>query len=182
MQTVDPAAAWTISIALALVFGASAGLKLADLEEFRAAVANYRIVPEGLAMPLSALIPVAEAAGAVGILIPPTHRAAAAILLLLLIVFTAAIVINLMRGRLNVDCGCFGPALRQPLSWWLPARNVLLMALAAIAIMPAGGRAMTPLDVATILFGAATIVVLYLAANYLLANLPRLRALETADA
>ncbi|HYK65097.1 MAG TPA: MauE/DoxX family redox-associated membrane protein [Patescibacteria group bacterium] len=182
MQTIDPTAAWTISIALALVFGASAALKLVDFDEFRAAVANYRIVPEALATPLSALIPVAEAAGAVGILIPPAHRAAAAILLILLGVFTAAIVINLMRGRLNVDCGCFGPALRQPLSWWLPARNALLMGLAAIAIMPSEGRAMTPLDVATIFFGAATIVVLYLAANYLIANLPRLRALETADA
>jgi hypothetical protein len=30
--------------------------------------------------------------------------------------------------------------------------------------------------------GAATIILLYLAANYLLANLPRLRALETVDA
>lgn len=182
MQTVDPTAAWTISIALALVFGASAALKLADFEEFHAAVANYRIVPERFAGAFAVLVPVAEAAGAAGILIPPAHRAAAAILLILLIVFTAAIVINLMRGRLNVDCGCFGPALRQPLSWWLPARNVLLMALAAIAILPAAGRAMTALDVATMLLGAATVVVLYLAANYLLANLPRLRALETADA
>jgi hypothetical protein len=41
---------------------------------------------------------------------------------------------------------------------------------------------MTPLDLVTIVFGAATVVVLYIAANYLLANLPRLRTLEIADA
>ncbi len=182
MFNVDPAASWTISIALALVFGVSAAIKFADFDEFRAAVANYRIVPESFAMLVAAIVPVAETAGAVGILIPRTHHAAAVILLLLLAVFTAAIVVNLMRGRLHVDCGCFGPALRQPLSWWLPARNTVLMALAAIAMLPHGARTMTPLDVATILLGAATVVVLYLAANYLLANLPRLHALETADA
>ena len=87
-----------------------------------------------------------------------------------------------MRGRLHVDCGCFGRALRQPLSWWLPARNAILMALAAIAMLPTADRAMTPLDFATVFFGAATVVVLYLAANYLLANFPRISALETADA
>ncbi|MGA7869480.1 MAG: MauE/DoxX family redox-associated membrane protein [Candidatus Binatus sp.] len=178
----DPAVSWTISIALAVVFGASAVIKFEDFGEFRAAVANYRIVPESSAMPVAALVPVTETAGAVGILIPRSHQAAAALLLILLAIFTAAIVVNLMRGRLHVDCGCFGPAIRQPLSWWLPARNAILMALAAIAIVPADGRPMTPLDAATIVFGAATVVVLYLAANYLLANLPRMRALETANA
>ena len=182
MLALDPAASWTISIALALVFGASSAIKFAAFDEFRAAVANYRIVPEIFETPAALLVPVAEMTGAVAIVIPGTHHAGAAILVLLLAVFTTAIVINLMRGRLHVDCGCFGPALRQPLSWWLPARNVILMALAASAAVSSTERAMTPLDGATIVFGAATIVVLYLAANYLLANLPRIRALEAADA
>lgn len=182
MLTVDPAASWTISIALAIVFGASATIKFADFGEFRAAVENYRIVPESFATPVAAIVPIAELTGAVGILILRSHDAAAANLLILLAVFTAAIVINLMRGRLHVDCGCFGPALRQPLSWWLPARNAILMALTAIAMLPTDDRAMTPLDLATVFFGAATVVVLYLAANYLLANLPRMHALEIADA
>jgi uncharacterized membrane protein len=182
MLTLDPAASWTVAVALAIVFGGSAALKLADFEEFRAAVANYRIVPESLAMPVAALVPIAETTGAVGILIPRTREAGAAMLLLILAVFTAATVVNLMRGRLHVDCGCFGPALRQPLSWWLPARNVILMALAASAAVSSMDRAMTPLDVATVVFGAVTIVTLYLAANFLLANLPRIRALEAADA
>jgi|SRR5208282_2509354 len=179
---VDPAASWTISIALAVVFGASAAIKFADFGEFRAAVENYRIVPRAFEASVAAIVPIAELAGAVGIVIPRTRDAAAATLLILVAVFTVAIVVNLMRGRLHVDCGCFGPALRQPLSWWLPARNAILMALAAIAILPTADRSMTPLDVATVFFGAATAVALYLAANYLLANLPRMRALEVADA
>jgi uncharacterized membrane protein len=182
MLTVDPTASWTISIALTLIFGASAAIKFAEFGEFRAAVANYRIVPESLAAIAAAIVPVAEVAGGLGILIPRTHHAAAALLLMLLAVFTAAIVANLMRGRLHVDCGCFGSALRQPLSWWLPARNAALMVLAAISIARTGERSMTPLDLVTIVFGAATVAVLYIAANYLLANLPRLRTLEIADA
>jgi hypothetical protein len=41
---------------------------------------------------------------------------------------------------------------------------------------------MTALDLATVLLGAATIVVLYAGANYLLANAPLLSAFEAADA
>jgi uncharacterized membrane protein len=182
MFAIDPAASWIISVALAILFGASAAIKFEDFGEFRAAVANYRIVPESLTAIVAAIVPSAEIAGAVGILTPRTHDAAAALLLILLSIFSAAIVVNLMRGRLHVDCGCFGPALRQPLSWWLPARNATLMVLATIAIVPAETRPLTPLDIATILFGAATVVTLYIAANYLLANLPRMRALEIADA
>lgn len=182
MFMVDPAVLWTISVALALLFGASSAIKFADVGEFRATVENYRIVPESLAAVVAAIVPVAEVAGGLGILMPSSHRAAATLLLMLLAVFTAAIVTNLMRGRLNVDCGCFGRALPQPLSWWLPARNAILMTLAAFAMLPSNPRITMPLDFATIAFGAASIVLLYLAANYLLANLPRLSALEASNA
>jgi uncharacterized membrane protein len=181
-MTIDPAIAWTVSAALAAVFGASAVFKLIDLGEFRAAVENYRVLPERLAGAATIAIPLAEILGAIGLLDSRTRFASAVELSFMLAIFTAAIVVNLVRGRLYIDCGCFGPALRQPLSWWLTARNFALMGLAAIAVLPVGGRTLTTLDVATVLFGAATIVVLYAAANYLLANAPRLRAFEAAHA
>jgi hypothetical protein len=179
---IDPAIAWTVSAALAAIFSASAIFKLIDLGEFRVAVENYRVIPERLAGAAAIAIPLAEILGAVGLLNLRTRFASAAELALMLALFTAAIVVNLVRGRLYIDCGCFGPALRQPLSWWLPARNVALMALVAIVILPVGGRTITAIDVATVLFGAATMVVLYAAANYLLANAPRLSAFEADHA
>ena len=181
-MTIDPAIAWTLSAALAAVFGASAIFKLIDLGEFRAAVENYRVIPESLAGAVSIAIPLAEVLGAAGLLDARTRHAAAAELVLMLALFTAAIVVNLVRGRLYIDCGCFGPALRQPLSWWLPVRNLALIALATIVILPIGNRTLTALDAATVLLGAATIVVLYAAVNYLLANAPRLREFEAAHA
>ena len=40
-------------------------------------------------------------------------------------------VINLARGRSDIDCGCGGEPL--PLSWALVARNLLLMVMCALA-------------------------------------------------
>jgi uncharacterized membrane protein len=187
MLTIDPAISWTVSLALAMVFAASALIKFVDFSEFRGALENYRIVPEGLSMPAAMTVPVIELAGAVGLLIPRFHADAAMVLISLLAIFTAAIAINMMRGRLYIDCGCFGPMLRQPLSYWLLARNGVLMLLGAVAVIPNDARAMTWLDVVTVALGASTLVILYGAANYLLASAPASKrmkrlAMEPADA
>jgi uncharacterized membrane protein len=182
MIAIDPTINWTISAAFALIFAASAMLKLADLNEFRGAVENYRIVPEEISGLIAVAVPLAEIIGAIGLMFPTTHRVSAMLLSMLLIVFTASIAINLLRGRRNIDCGCFGPALRQQISWWLPARNVAMIAMLAIVILPVAVRPLSLLDFATILLAAATLALLYSAANYLVANAPHLRALEFRDA
>ena len=186
MPAIDPAISWTVSIALALVFGASAMIKFADFSEFRVALENYRVVPEELSLPASVIVPVGELAGAVGLLVARFHAAAAILLIFLVAIFTAAIALNLMRGRLYIDCGCFGPILRQPLSNWLLVRNGVIILFGALSLMPNDARAMNSLDFATITFGAATLVLLYGAANYLLANAPASNKMkhlttETAD-
>lgn len=179
---IDPVAIWIAALSLAIIFVASAALKLADLGQFRGAVVNYRILPEAIAGAVAPMIPVAELAGAVGILLPETHAMAAALMVAMLIAFTAAIAANLIRGRRHVDCGCFGAALRQELSWWLVARNAALAILAIVAADGGDGRVLARFDIVTIGFGAASIVLLYSAANYLLANAPAMRALVTQDA
>lgn len=187
MPTIDPTFSRTISAALALVFGASATIKLVDFSEFRGALENYRIVPEELSLPVAAIVPVSELGAAIGLLVPRFHAVAAALVILLLTIFTVAIAINMMRGRLYIDCGCFGPMLRQPLSNWLLVRNGVLMLLGALALIPNDARAIAALDVVTITLGASTLVLLYGAANYLLANAPasnkmKRLAMEPADA
>jgi len=187
MPTIDPAISWTISLALALVFGASATIKFADFSEFRGALENYRIVPEKTSMLVAAIVPVIELVAAIGLLVPRFHLTAVAMLIFLLAIFTNAIAINMIRGRLYIDCGCFGPMLRQPLSNWLLARNGVLMLLAGFVALPHDQRAVTALDVVTITLGASTLVLLYGAANFLLANAPasnkmKRLAMEPADA
>ena len=187
MPTIDPAISWTVSLALAVVFGASAMIKFVDFAEFRGALENYRIVPGGLSLPAAVIVPIGELACAIGLLVPRYHSVAAMLLILLVAIFTAAIGINMMRGRLYIDCGCLGPMLRQPLSKWLLVRNGVLMLLGAVVMLADDARAITTLDVVTITLGASTLVLLYGAANYLLANAPasnkmKRLAMEPADA
>jgi hypothetical protein len=170
------------AVATAAIFAASAGFKAYDLAAFRAATANYRILPRRLEALFALAVPVLEG-GAALVLFLPGYRAYAALSLSLLLgAFTAAVAINLVRGRADIDCGCFGPVLRQHLSWWLVLRNGALFALLGVVLLPASQRRMQWLDFTTMAFGAATLILLYASANYLIANASRLRALRAVNA
>ena len=182
MPQIDPVLGWMAAAAAAAIFATSGALKFYDLESFRGAVTNYRLIPEWMATPFAWITPVIECAAALGLLLSPIRASGALVLIALLAVFTGAIAINLARGRTDIDCGCFGPALRQRLSAWLLLRNGVLFVLLAFALMPAGARPMDFLDFATVAMAAATVVVLYAAANYLIANAPGLRALGALNA
>ncbi len=175
---IDPAIGYLLAVALALIFGASGLLKLRDPALFAAALANYALLPRWSERAFAWTLPIAEIGAAAAVLFPMTRAIAAAALALLLVVFSAAIAINLARGRTDIDCGCFGPALRQELSGWLVARNLILMIVAAALAMPEGARQINSLDVVTIVMGASTFVVLYASANYALGNSAATRELE----
>jgi uncharacterized membrane protein YphA (DoxX/SURF4 family) len=178
MTGVDPAIRGLCALALALIFGASGAMKLRDLEMFEGSLANYQLASRWMEKPLAYLLPIIECAAALGLLLSSTREVAAFMLLALLAIFTGAIAINLARGRTNIDCGCFGPALRQQLSGWLLLRNLFLSVVDAIVILPATDRALESLDVVTIVLGALTLVTLYASANFAIGNAPKLRALE----
>jgi hypothetical protein len=178
MPSIDPAIGDLLAIALALIFGASGALKLRDPALFAGAVANYRLLPARLESPVARALPLAECACAAGLIFAATRIAAAIGLVLLLGLFTGAIAINLRRGRADIDCGCFGPALRQPLSRRLVARNAALAIVALALTLPAGARDLQGLDRITIGLGATTLAILYVSANYAIGNLPRTRELE----
>ncbi len=180
MPRLDPAWSWTAALALAAVFAGSAAIKFADLGLFQAALENYRLLPRPLPRPASYLIPALETAAAASLMIIPIRPWAAELALALLVTFSAAIAINLLRGRREIDCGCFGSALQQPLSGALLARNAALAALAVIALVPAGTRPLAALDLATVAGGGLSLALLYVAANFMLANAPHLRALRQA--
>ncbi len=174
----DPALTWTLVVALATVSLPSAAMKFADLGQFAAAFDNYRILPRVLVTPAAWMIPTLEALAAVGLLVPASRGDACLLMAALLATLTTAIAINLARGRREIDCGCFGSALRQTLSGWLIARNAILLAAVAAVAVPAQIRPLGAVDFVTIVFGATTLMVLYVSMNYLLANAPRSRALE----
>jgi hypothetical protein len=179
---IDPAIIAIGSLAGAAIFGASAAMKFAAADDFLAAVENYRVIPRWAAKPAARMIPPMEAAGAAALLWPESREAGAALLIALLAAFSAAIAINLARGRREIDCGCFGPLLRQRISGWLLARNLALAMMLALALAAPDGRPLGALDYATIAGAAASTALLYAAANYILASAPATAALRTRDA
>ena len=83
----------------------------------------------------------------------------------LLALYACAIAVSLVRDGALHDCGCGGPP--QPISWWLVGRNLLLVVLAAVPLLPVAERKLSALDAVTI--GAAVLAMagLYAAMNTL---------------
>lgn len=136
-------------------------------------ISNYRVIPGALAPVASWLLPPLELFTGVALLIPSSGSALMAAGLL--VVFTAAIIINLARGRAFIDCGCFQSGLRQELGWELVWRNGVLGAIAVYsACFPV--RPPVVLGVVAVLFGLVSYA-LYQALNALGANRTGLRAL-----
>ncbi len=128
----QPIVAICIKTFLVLLFSTAAVSKLRSPDEFFGMVRNFRLMPEGLARPVAYALPVVELATAAGIAIPASSAASTAVAGMLLAAFGVAMAINVLRGRSQIDCGCFRNGLKQPLSWAVVGRNAVL-AVAAFA-------------------------------------------------
>ncbi|MDF1585620.1 MauE/DoxX family redox-associated membrane protein [Marinimicrococcus flavescens] len=169
----DPALLWTARLSLAGIFGAAAVTKLAALEPFAGVVRNYRLLPEAAVRPVALGLPVLELLLAAGLLVPATSRAAAGGVAVLLLAFAAAMAVNIRRGRVNIDCGCFMTVLRQRLSWGLVVRNLLLVLLALPLILAGGpARGLLWIDMMTIAGAAGSLLLAYAAATRLYGTAP----------
>ena len=117
---------------LAFVFGLAAIAKLANRRAARQGLIDFG-VPAVVAGPGALLLPVAELAAAIALLIPATVWVGAVAAGGLLAAFTGAIVLNLLRGR-RPDCRCFGQIASGPIGPATLARNGALLALAALIV------------------------------------------------
>jgi hypothetical protein len=120
---------------VSLVFLSAAVGKLRHFTAFQGVVANYRVLPEYLAVPAAYLLPPVEALLGAMLLFNRGSPWAELIAGALLLVFALAMGVNLLRGRAHIDCGCFQSAFKQTLNWKLVGRNVLLAALLAISAL-----------------------------------------------
>jgi hypothetical protein len=172
----DPVFGAMIAICFAALFASAALHKWRNLAAFEQAFAAYALLTQIPKLHLTWLVPLCETAVAVGLLAGAT-RAGAAAGALLLLGYAGAIALNLQRGRRDIACGCGGPDQRRPIAGWMAWRNFVLALLLAIAIWPCSERAITWMDGATIVFGAAAAVVVYLCVDRLGQLTARTRAL-----
>jgi len=122
----------TFLVFTVLLFLRAAYHKVSDFTEFQGFVADYELVPEPLVKPVAAFLAAAEAGLVLLMLVPATRTLGLVAAALLLAGYGMAIMVNLRRGRRQVECGCGGAP--QLLSGSLIARNLVL---ALVALSPA---------------------------------------------
>lgn len=186
MSTLHIALGW----AFALLFAWGLLHKLANWREFLANLAEYAILPAALNASFAVLFAGVEALLVVAwlgpwISIPVT----VAVTVALLAVYALAMAINLVRGRVYVDCGCGGAP--TPLSWLLVVRNLGLIALAPLAVLEGETTPLALLEseAASVsgwnyaLAGVAVLAAaaLYAASNQLIRNAVELRLWRAAS-
>jgi hypothetical protein len=113
------------------------------------------------------------------LLVPATRAGAAATAAALLLFYAAAIAVNLLRGRSDIDCGCGSRP--QPLSWWLLLRNMLLASGVLTLTLDATASRFVWSDLLIALPALFALCVLYQGAEQLLANSAAMRSVPTAD-
>lgn len=114
---------------LAAVFLTSALGKLRDRRAFAAIVLGYRLLPSRWARRWATALPWIEAGVGVMLTLGLGTRVAAGLSGALLLTFIAAVGLNLLRGRRDLDCGCAGARHRRTIGGWVLARNAILLGL-----------------------------------------------------
>ncbi|MFJ3369616.1 MauE/DoxX family redox-associated membrane protein [Pseudomonas sp. NPDC086251] len=170
----DPIFIIASALAISVLLASAATHKLRAPARFAKQLADYQLLPDALVRPSARLIPLLELAIAFALLVPLSRGWAALSAASLIALYAAAIGINLWRGRRDIDCGCAGPDQAQPLRPILLLRNSVLVALALLASVAPIARDMTVFDGFVTLASAAVALLIYAAADGLLANSPLL--------
>ena len=159
-----------LRLTLGLLFVVAGLSKARDHRAFYRAVAGFQIVSPLHVQRIAVAIVSLELVGG-GLLLLGTHEWLGAILVgSLLAAFNAALIVNLLRGRRNLDCGCFGTHTAR-IGWGHVTQNTLLFLMAmlvgvlALWANPPRGSA-NPSGGLTVLAAIYTIVI-FLAAQEL---------------
>ena len=122
MRKALPVVGFAIRLTAGAIWLVAGVAKIADLEQFRVQVEAYRVVPGALEAAFAYALPFVEVGIGLYLVVGLLVRGTAAVSCVLMALFVVAMVQARVRG-LVLDCGCFGPLARQPISWWAIARD-----------------------------------------------------------
>ncbi|SEE48654.1 MULTISPECIES: MauE/DoxX family redox-associated membrane protein [Pseudomonas] len=171
---IDPIFIIASALAIAVLLASAATHKLRAPARFARQLADYQLLPDALVRPGARVIPAIELAIAFALLVPACRSWAALSAASLIALYAAAIAINLWRGRRDIDCGCAGPDQAQPLRPVLLLRNSALVGLALLASVLPVARDLGFFDGFVTVAASAVALLIYAAADGLLANSPLL--------
>lgn len=170
----DPIFIIASALSIAVLLASAATHKLRAPARFAKQLADYQLLPDSLVRPSASLIPLLELVIAFALLVPVSRAWAALSAASLMALYAAAIGINLWRGRRDIDCGCAGPDQAQPLRPALLLRNSALVGLALLASVLPVARDLGFFDGFVTVAASAVALLIYAAADGLLANSPLL--------
>lgn len=117
-------------LCLGVFLAPSAIAKLTHLKRFAQDLIAYEILPAGVARIAAFILPWVELGLAVSLILGIALPATAMTTAFVFAAFSAAVVVNLRRGR-EISCGCYGIAGTETISWGIVARNCMLLIMSA---------------------------------------------------
>ena len=145
--------------ALSVVLGVAAWGKLRAPANFKRALASYRVIPNGLFPALVIAVPVAEVAFGSLQWVSGLQPLVGIGMALMFVAFTLLLLRSLLAGE-EADCGCFGGAAPEKVSWFSIVRNVLLIAVALVGAFATEGSSESAVAAGLTGLGAGLIILI----------------------
>ena len=121
-----------IRICMAIIFLSSSISKYNTLEKHIGIIENYKVLPPHWSRVLGKLDILVEFSIGTLLLLGLFQFLSGLIAGSLLLIYTVAIVINILRGRTEISCGCGGVLGNHNLSWKLVIRNIALVSICIV--------------------------------------------------
>ncbi|MBU3071294.1 hypothetical protein KOI40_15825 [Aestuariicella sp. G3-2] len=166
---IDPVIAQIIAYGLFALLLISGIEKFKNQQAFSQVLRGYRLLPIGLISSASLVLPLIEIVLALSVIWVHV-KLAALVISALLTVYAAAILINIHRGNLSLDCGCQLSKTRQTITIALVYRNIALASAALILFLPTTDRTLGVYDYVAVAFGSFACILFYMTLNELIAN------------
>ena len=169
-----------IKIFMAWLFLTAGTLKLRFPNYYASSIADYLPVTNTTAFITGIFLGVVETTLAVLIILPAFSMWATLIMVFLLVIYLAALAIQLIQNKTDMDCGCSGPANQQIITPSLLYRNFFLILLAIFCLFTTNKFEMSALAWTVCFFTATFGIFMYLCSEQLLSNHTKLSRLKTS--
>lgn len=113
--------------------------KIKQLRNFSNVVAEYKLLPKRIVRPFAYILPFVEGGIGLFLFVGWYTQVAAGLVILLMLIFTMAIIVNLARGRRDLDCGCSGEFHRDKIGGKVVIRDILLILFSLQLVLWGGG-------------------------------------------
>ena len=173
---IDTAVQNLISVFFTLLLLWASIHKFSDRRQFQGILAAYQIIPNMLLPAFALAIPVLELSLGLAWITGMQAVIVASLTAGLLGLYSLAMGINILRGNIEIDCGCGLSSSKQKtagyqkLSAGLLVRNATLILISLSVLLPSNDRVLGLLDYASIAMACAVLFLVYAAINQLLAN------------